>query len=242
MGFLDSLKTGFSSFLGGPTGTFLGQTIGAGLGAFATGAGSALAQQFFAPKGTAAGSPFAAIQPTSNQFGPFGPQFGQQFGARAPFQTFPRAIQPGTGFPVPQQAPQFPIPFNPLLPSNALPNAQFQASLPFPTQGATQVAFPTSRNFGFQQAAFDLPFIDIVPQGAGALVGTPGGTGGSLTSPFRPTMAGAAAQMFISPNPVTGRPTWFRPAGRPILWSGDLRACKTVEKIARRARRSTRKR
>jgi len=242
MGFLDSLKTGFSNFFDSGAGSFLGQTVGQFGASFATGAGTAAAQRLFGSP--AAGSPFAAI-PTSNQFGAFGPQFGQQFGARSPFQTFPQT-QPGTGFPVLPQQPQFPIPFNPLLPSNALPNAQFTNALPFQTVGfsptGAPVAFPTSRNFGFQQAAFDLPFIDIVPQGQGALVGTPGGGGGSLTSPFRPTMAGAAAQPFIATNPVTGRPTWFRPAGRPILFSGDLTTCKRVEKVARRARRATRKR
>lgn len=59
-----------------------------------------------------------------------------------------------------------------------------------------------------------------------------------LSSPFRPTMAGAASKIFVLPNPVTGKATWFRPAGRPILWSGDLTTCKRVKRIARRARRS----
>jgi hypothetical protein len=50
-------------------------------------------------------------------------------------------------------------------------------------------------------------------------------------------MAGARAQFFRTQNPVTGQDTWFRPAGRPILWSGDLTACKRVKKVARRAAR-----
>ena len=102
-------------------------------------------------------------------------------------------------------------------------------------------AFQSNRG-GFQQAAFslpgvgtglDLPFIDIVGQGGG-------GTLAKLTSPFVPTMAGARAQPFIAPNPVTGATTWFKPAGKPILWSGDLTACRRVGKIAARARRSKR--
>lgn len=90
---------------------------------------------------------------------------------------------------------------------------------------------------GFQQAAFlgggnglDLPFIDITRQGGGATLS-------ALTSPFVPSMAGARAQAHIQPNPVTGKLTWFKPAGKPILWSGDLTACRRVSRIARRARR-----
>jgi hypothetical protein len=67
-----------------------------------------------------------------------------------------------------------------------------------------------------------------------SLVAT-GGAGG--TPMFRPTMAGARAQFFRTQNPATGQDTWFRPAGRPILWSGDLTACKRVKKVARRAAR-----
>lgn len=61
-----------------------------------------------------------------------------------------------------------------------------------------------------------------------------------LMVPFRPTMAGARAQPFVAQNPVTGSLTWFKPAGRPILWSGDLTAAKRVKRIAARARRSSR--
>jgi hypothetical protein len=82
-------------------------------------------------------------------------------------------------------------------------------------------------------AGLGLPFIDIVGQGGGAQLG-------ALTSPFRATMAGARAQPFINANPATGALTWFKPAGKPILWSGDLTACKRVGRIARRARRAKR--
>jgi hypothetical protein len=101
-------------------------------------------------------------------------------------------------------------------------------------------SFQSTRG-GFQQAGFlsdtlgaiDVPGLDIVRQGgAGQLA--------KLTSPFVPTMAGARAQPFIASNPVTGATTWFKPAGRPILWSGDLTACKRVGKIAARARRAKR--
>ena len=94
-------------------------------------------------------------------------------------------------------------------------------------------AFPSQRSGLSSLAAFDLPLIDIVPQGGGGQLSR-------LTSPFVPTMQGARAQPFIANNPVTGALTWFKPAGRPILWSGDLTACKRVGKIASRARRAKR--
>lgn len=50
-------------------------------------------------------------------------------------------------------------------------------------------------------------------------------------------MSARPISMFMVPNPVTGKPTFFKHAGRPILFSGDLRACKTVNRIAARARR-----
>lgn len=58
-----------------------------------------------------------------------------------------------------------------------------------------------------------------------------------MRSPFRPTMAGAASQTFVMANPVSGKPTWFGPRGRPLLWSRDLAVCKRVKKIGARARR-----
>lgn len=50
-------------------------------------------------------------------------------------------------------------------------------------------------------------------------------------------MSARPVSMFMVPNPVSGKPTFFKHAGRPILFSGDLRACKTVNRIAARARR-----
>lgn len=59
-----------------------------------------------------------------------------------------------------------------------------------------------------------------------------------MRSPFIPSAVGATSKIFVMANPVTGKPTWFGPKGRPLLWSGDLRACKRVKKIARRAKRA----
>jgi len=76
----------------------------------------------------------------------------------------------------------------------------------------------------------------------GGIVGggssTAPGPGACPTSaPFRAGRVGANPSTFVVPNPVTGAPTWFKPAGRPLLWSGDLRAAKTVRRIARLAKR-----
>jgi hypothetical protein len=122
----------------------------------------------------------------------------------------------------------------------------FSAGLPTAlpaAPGGIMPAFPSTTG-GFTTAGLSLPgvgggvglpFIDIVPQGGGAQLAR-------LTSPYVPTAAGARAQPFVSANPITGKLTWFKPAGRPILWSGDLTACKRVSRIASRARRVSRKR
>ena len=56
---------------------------------------------------------------------------------------------------------------------------------------------------------------------------------------FRPTAAGIRARSLVEVvNPITGKKSWYRNVGRPILFSGDLRACKRVRKIAGRARRA----
>jgi hypothetical protein len=61
---------------------------------------------------------------------------------------------------------------------------------------------------------------------------------GGGTAFFRQTMSGARAiPLVMIPNPVTGAPTFFKHAGRPILFSGDLTAAKRVNKLAMRARR-----
>jgi hypothetical protein len=77
--------------------------------------------------------------------------------------------------------------------------------------------------------AFDSPQLPAV---AGSGVMAAGGT-----PMFRPTMAGYRAQTFRAQNPATGADVYFRPAGKPILWSSDLSACRRVKKVAARARR-----
>lgn len=107
--------------------------------------------------------------------------------------------------------------------------------LSIPT-GGRPVHFPTSGDVsGVTPAGFPLPggaelqFPIQFPQG----IGCP-----QPAQLFRTGMTSARpVSMFMVPNPVTGKPTFFKHAGRPILFSGDLRACKTVARIASRARR-----
>lgn len=55
---------------------------------------------------------------------------------------------------------------------------------------------------------------------------------------FQPTMAGLRARRGIEVrNPLTGRIAFFRNMGRPMLFSGDLAACRRVSRVASRARR-----
>ena len=55
------------------------------------------------------------------------------------------------------------------------------------------------------------------------------------SGPFRATASGrAVAQTWFMPNPVTGRLEFFRPAGRPLIFSRDLATVRMVERIGRR--------
>jgi hypothetical protein len=56
-------------------------------------------------------------------------------------------------------------------------------------------------------------------------------------SPFSGGGMVARPSTFFVPNPVTGKLTWFKPAGQPLLWSGDLSAAKRVRRVARLAKR-----
>lgn len=63
-------------------------------------------------------------------------------------------------------------------------------------------------------------------------------TAGMCGSPFVSAASAAARpSTFAMANPANGRMTWFRPAGKPVLWSSDLGACRRVARIARKAKR-----
>ena len=78
----------------------------------------------------------------------------------------------------------------------------------------------------------------------GALVA--GSGGGDIELPyggtiFNVTPTGLRAKSMVEiVNPMTGRKSWYRNVGRPILFSGDLRVCKRVDRVARRARSARR--
>lgn len=126
----------------------------------------------------------------------------------------------------------------------AFPINTFQGFPPSPTNFANLIGGggPGFQNVGLTSL---LPTIaKQLPGFVGGIIGGnllenvfSGGGGGSVTPMFRPTMAGVRAQSFRATNPVTGQDVFFRPAGKPILWSSDLSACKRVNKVARRARR-----
>lgn len=110
-----------------------------------------------------------------------------------------------------------------------------------PSPFAAFTGVPSAIQAGFQPVSAAGALLRQLPGLAGGLFAgealqaftSPGGG----TPMFRPTMAGARAMFFRTQNPATGQDTWFRPAGRPLLWSGDLTACRRVNKVARRAAR-----
>ena len=141
-----------------------------------------------------------------------------------------------------------------------------------PVRGFERLAAPISAplpvGVPFQPGGFQMPFL---PGGApiqqaglgGALLGGAlgglatealgffgGGGGGVPALPgvapggiFRVTQPGLRARsLFHITNPSTGREVWYRNVGQPILFSGDLRTCKRVRKVARLAARSSGKR
>lgn len=98
----------------------------------------------------------------------------------------------------------------------------------------------------------------MVPAGFAAPVLAPVARAAART--ILPAIAGGAAAGFFGGNggdelfTASGRPRssvpiehddrlyWFQSQGRPILWSGDLRAAKRVAKVAARAGRVSRRR
>ncbi|MCI0582610.1 MAG: hypothetical protein L0227_06890, partial [Chloroflexi bacterium] len=75
--------------------------------------------------------------------------------------------------------------------------------------------------------------------GVGSALDFFGGGGGALGEPFATAMGGRRAKTFVVSHPDTGRPVWFRPAGRPLLWSSDFSSARRVRKLAARAARTS---
>lgn len=103
-------------------------------------------------------------------------------------------------------------------------------SAPIALPGGSPAVQGPAERFGVQIGD---TFLGVQTPGAAAGAGCP-----SLGSPFAARGMSATPQPFVMANPVTGRLTWFRPAGRPVLWSSDLTSCRRVKKIAARARRA----
>jgi len=264
VGLWDSFTSGLSSFWGTPTspgfGDALGQLGSQMLGTLAVRGAGELGDMIFGRQ-TTAGSP------QSGAMAQMARRVGSNRGTGYSLGMNPNAYPGGnyqTGIQVGQGGNMYGLPSNlygeghqiqthtasDFYPTNAygqrynevvrpLPASQPMAGItPFSDLGypsGAPMAFPTTRSTGFQTAAFDIPGFDIRSPLAAQGMGGVGGLG-SMTM-FRPTMAGASAQTFMTANPVTGRTTWFRPAGRPILWSGDIACAKRVQKVARRAKK-----
>jgi len=255
MGFLDSFFTGVGSFLTSPIGTAIGQLGVAKLadviGLTPTGASGSPRSGMapFSPLGTPV-TPFLTAQQQaemalrraeeqaflfSQSQGVLRPALGPQVfrpGFAAPLPSIPSSqpfgVQPGTGL-VPLPPGGFNVAAFPTTVQASFPSSPFTTGNPF----FQTAGFPALGALGGALAR-QIPGL-LGGVAAGSLIGAGGGGGG--TPPFRATMAGARAQFFRTENPATGQDTWFRPAGRPLLWSGDLTACKRVNKIARRAKR-----
>jgi len=102
-------------------------------------------------------------------------------------------------------------------PTPTFPGGTFPQPFPHPQEGFP----PMFANGGAAQGA-------IIP-----------GTG-CATSPFRSgAQATARASLFCLPNPLSGKPVWFLPAGRPLLFSGDVSAMRRVRRVASMAGRAS---
>lgn len=151
-----------------------------------------------------------------------------------PTGIFPQRQQPGFGFP--QQFPRQPQPGFRTAPLPAILDPLSPALF----GGATVPFFPLDRTGpvslpgGFMPAAgspFNIPGFDLQLPIRSELSACPQffRAGGATARPI---------PLVMVQNPVTGAPVFYRHAGRPILFSGDLNIARRVDKLARRARRS----
>ncbi len=108
-----------------------------------------------------------------------------------------------------------------------------------PVITATMLRRPAVGAVGFQTAGLQVPVrgqngFDV--GGAFGLEGAiPGLQAGEL---FRETVGHRPIRFITSTNPRTGNVEFWEHAGRPVLFTRDLRTCRRVQKIARRARRT----
>lgn len=116
-------------------------------------------------------------------------------------------------------------------------------------QPVTAQPFP-----GFQQAGFGslVPFVGNAAKTLLPGLGI-GAVGGELADAFQNlfTSGGASTQSDLAAftdatpgscrpkehlkvNPCTGKSVWFTPRGRPLVFSGDMAACKRVDRVSKR--------
>lgn len=64
-----------------------------------------------------------------------------------------------------------------------------------------------------------------------------------ITAAFTDPQPGACRpKAHVKTNPCTGKGVWFVPRGRPLVFSGDLSACKRVDRVAKRLEKGRPKR
>lgn len=114
------------------------------------------------------------------------------------------------------------------------------------TTGRTAVAMPGGaqipgvfqdpRILQAQQAAFGLDLPSLVPDFLGAIPTT----GGACITPTARSSVRLPSRVDVPTVDASGntRFTTFKNMGKPILWSGDLAACKRVKRLGSRVRRA----
>lgn len=212
MGFFDSIK-GF--------GTAVFETLGQGVQAV-------LPSFIEAGAGALFGSLFPQQQPAGSQvfrrpaLGPVQPRPRQQQGTFALPQLPPGSLQDVFA----RQPTRFPTGFPQTRPQARIAMPHFPGD-PFQVTQASGSPFARTADF------FDLPGIDLqLPFTADAR------TGGTPFFHGAGQVGQRPRSLIMQLNPSTGTPTFFRHAGRPIMFSGDRTLCKRIDKIARRAGRS----
>ncbi len=148
--------------------------------------------------------------------------------------------QPGSGFPA-FQIPARVAPAQPLgliLGEEEVMTMALPGGAPIQTQAG--VGLPGLAGLAGLAAGFLPEIAGFFGRGEVALPEAPGLAPGGIFRVVGPRLR--ARSMFRITNPSTGSDVWYRNVGQPILFSGDLRVCKRVEKVARLARRGSRKR
>lgn len=114
--------------------------------------------------------------------------------------------------------------------------------------------FPRARQASSALIPFARGLLPTLPQiGAGAIGGefadalqnlfTGGASTLDDTAAFTDPVPGSCRpKMHVKVNPCTGKGTWFTPRGRPLVFSGDMAACKRVDRVAKRLNKAMPKR